>query len=88
MNVRLVKSKKFYTVTKYAYGFPCERYAIIVLDNSRRIKLGSRMGVSPQDENSFAPGVIYLDLPLGFKASITPVGLFFIFPKTLFFRTN
>lgn len=35
---------------------------IIGLDNSRRIKLGSRMGVSRRDENSFAPGVIYLDL--------------------------
>mgnify|MGYP007026483038 CR=1 FL=1 len=41
--------KKFYTVMEYAYGFLCERYAITLLDNSRRIKLGSRMGVSPQD---------------------------------------
>lgn len=59
----------------------CVRGAIIVLDNSRRIKLGSRMGVSPQDENSFAPGVIYLDLLINLSASITPVGFSFIKDK-------
>ncbi len=55
--------------------------AIIVVDNSRRIKLGSRMGVSPQDENSFAPGVIYLDLLINLSASITPLGFSFINAK-------
>jgi hypothetical protein len=62
----------------YAYVFSTQKYAILIIDNSRRIKLGSRMGVSPQDENSFAPGVIYLDLTLGLSALITPLGSFLI----------
>lgn len=57
---------------------PTHGYAIIELDNLRRIKLGSRMGVSRRDENSFAPEVIYLVLSLDFNASMTPFGSFFI----------
>ena len=48
-----------------------------MLDNLRRIKLGSRMGVSPKGENSFAPGVIYIDFDLSFLdliVSIIPFG--------------
>ena len=63
---------------QYAYGFRERGCVIIVLDSSRRIKLGSRMGVSPQDENTFAPGVIYLDLLFGLSALITPLGSFLI----------
>lgn len=53
-----------------------------MLDNLRRIKLGFRMGVSPKGENSFAPGVIYIDFDLlfllGLIASIVPLGSFLI----------
>ena len=45
------------------------------------------MGVSSKDENSFAPGVIYIDFDLlfllGLIASIVPLGSFLIRP-TLF----
>ena len=60
-----------------------------MLDNLRRIKLGSRMGVSPKDENSFAPGVIYIDFDslflLGLIASIVPFGKICQGHKQIFF---